>query len=111
MGRPRRLRESERGPEGEDVAPMRHVGAVLFGDTADGVWYLDLIRSGGGFGAAGAIGREILRDVKAEDAPARVEGLLKAYLSHRTAAGESFQDFSARHEVAVLKSFAEGQDA
>ena len=24
----------------------RLVGAVLFGDTADGLWYLDLIRSG-----------------------------------------------------------------
>ena len=25
---------------------QRLVGAVLFGDTADGLWYLDLIRSG-----------------------------------------------------------------
>jgi hypothetical protein len=32
--------------------------------------------------------------VKAEDAPLRVEGLLKAYLSHRTGATERFQDFS-----------------
>jgi sulfite reductase beta subunit-like hemoprotein len=36
------------------------------GDTVDGYH----IVAGGGFGAAGAIGREILRDVKAEDAPA-----------------------------------------
>ena len=28
------------------IANGRLVGAVLFGDTADGVWYLDLIRSG-----------------------------------------------------------------
>jgi nitrite reductase (NADH) large subunit len=28
------------------IADGRLVGAVLFGDTADGVWYLDLIRSG-----------------------------------------------------------------
>ncbi len=28
------------------VADGRLVGAVLFGDTADGLWYLDLIRSG-----------------------------------------------------------------
>jgi nitrite reductase [NAD(P)H] large subunit len=28
------------------VRDARLVGAVLFGDTADGVWYLDLIRSG-----------------------------------------------------------------
>jgi ferredoxin-nitrite reductase len=77
------------------------------GDTVDGYH----IVAGGGFGAMAAIGREILRDVKADDAPARVEGLLKAYLSHRTGAAESFQDFSARHEVAALQSFAEEQDA
>ena len=28
------------------IANGRLIGAVLFGDTADGVWYLDLIRSG-----------------------------------------------------------------
>jgi nitrite reductase (NADH) large subunit len=28
------------------IADGRLVGAVLFGDTADGAWYLDLIRSG-----------------------------------------------------------------
>jgi nitrite reductase [NAD(P)H] large subunit len=28
------------------VAQGRLVGAVLFGDTADGLWYLDLIRTG-----------------------------------------------------------------
>jgi nitrite reductase (NADH) large subunit len=28
------------------IADDRLVGAVLFGDTADGLWYLDLIRSG-----------------------------------------------------------------
>ena len=28
------------------VAGGRMVGAVLYGDTADGLWYLDLIRSG-----------------------------------------------------------------
>jgi nitrite reductase (NADH) large subunit len=28
------------------IADGRLVGAVLFGDTADGLWYLDLIRSG-----------------------------------------------------------------
>ena len=77
------------------------------GDTVDGYHVV----AGGGYGATGAIGREILRDVKAQDAPARVEGLLKAYLSRRTDAAESFQVLSARHEVAALKSFAEGQNA
>src|SRR5262249_50090529 len=28
------------------IADGRLTGAVLFGDTADGLWYLDLIRSG-----------------------------------------------------------------
>jgi nitrite reductase (NADH) large subunit len=33
------------------MAGDRLVGAVLFGDTADGLWYLDLIRSGADVGA------------------------------------------------------------
>jgi len=28
------------------ISGGRLIGAVLFGDTADGLWYLDLIRSG-----------------------------------------------------------------
>jgi ferredoxin-nitrite reductase len=77
------------------------------GDTVDGYH----IVTGGGFGAKGAIGQEILRDVRAQDAPAKVENLLKAYLAHRTGNVESFQDFSARHEIGALKNFAEGQVA
>lgn len=72
------------------------------GDTADGYH----IVVGGGFSAAGAIGREILRDVKAEDAPRIVERLLQAYLAHRTEAAESFQAFAARQEVETLTAFA-----
>ncbi|HEY8008041.1 MAG TPA: NirA family protein [Methylocella sp.] len=75
------------------------------GDTVDGYH----IVAGGGYGAKGAIGQEILRDVKAQDAPAKVENLLKAYLFHRTCSAEGFQDFSARHDVDALKKFAEGQ--
>lgn len=33
------------------IADGRLVGAVLFGDTADGLWYLELIRSGAPIGA------------------------------------------------------------
>ena len=29
------------------IADGRLTGAVLFGDTADGLWYLDLVRGGG----------------------------------------------------------------
>ncbi len=77
------------------------------GDTVDGYH----IAAGGGHGAKGAIGREILRDVKAQDAPAHVERLLQAYLAHRAGPADSFQDFSARHDVMALKAYAEGQEA
>jgi ferredoxin-nitrite reductase len=77
------------------------------GDTVDGY----RIVSGGGFGATGAIGREFLRDVKAKDAPIHVERLLKAYLKHRNGPAETYQQFSARQDVAALKAFAEGHSA
>lgn len=67
------------------------------GDTVDGYHVL----VGGGFGSEAAIARELTRDVKAEDAPRLVEGLLAAYLAHR-AAGESFVHFARRHEPAAL---------
>jgi ferredoxin-nitrite reductase len=46
--------------------------------------------------------------VKAQDAPAAIERMLKAYLAHRASADESFQAFTRRHEVEDLKRlFAE----
>jgi ferredoxin-nitrite reductase len=72
------------------------------GDTVDGYH----IVVGGGFGADGAIGREILRDVKAEEAPRVVENLLQAYLSHRAAPEQTFQSFAASRSDEVLKSIA-----
>ncbi|HLA20284.1 MAG TPA: NirA family protein [Pseudolabrys sp.] len=59
---------------------------------------------GGGFGPDAALGREIYRDVKAEDAPRTVEYMLKGYLAHRAAREETFLAFSRRHEVAALKT-------
>jgi ferredoxin-nitrite reductase len=59
---------------------------------------------GGGFGPNAALGRDIYRDVKAEDAPRRVEGLLKAYMTHRASPEESFLAFSKRHDVEALKA-------
>ena len=52
---------------------------------------------GGGFGADPAIGRELRRDVKADDVPALIERMLKAYLDRRESPAESFQAFTARH--------------
>jgi ferredoxin-nitrite reductase len=77
------------------------------GDTADGYH----IFAGGGFGEKGAIGHEILRGVKAKDAPVHVERLLKAYLAHRASPAESFQQFSMRSGIASLAAFAEGRSA
>ena len=62
---------------------------------------------GGGFGAEASIGREIFRDVKADAAPRVVESLLKAYLAHRASSAETFQQFTARHDVRALKTLAE----
>ena len=62
------------------------------------------IHAGGGFGPDAVLGRELYRDVKAEDAPATVERMLKAYLAHRTTPAESFLAFANRHEVDELKA-------
>jgi ferredoxin-nitrite reductase len=62
---------------------------------------------GGGFGPDATLGRDIYRDVKAEDAPRRVEGLLKAYMTHRASPQESFLAFSKRHDVEALKAMCD----
>src|SRR5690606_15533603 len=49
------------------------------GDTVEGFH----IFVGGGYGANAKIGRELWRDVKAEDCPRAVEKLLRTYLAHR----------------------------
>ena len=61
---------------------------------------------GGGFGPDAALGRELYRDVKAEDAPQTIERILKAYLAHRASPQESFIEFARRHEIDALKAFA-----
>ena len=73
------------------------------GDPVEG--YHILI--GGGFGPDAALGREIYRDVKAEDAPRTVERMLKAYLAHRASREESFLAFARRHEIDALKAMFE----
>jgi ferredoxin-nitrite reductase len=73
------------------------------GDTVEGYH----VHVGGGFGPRAGLAREIYRDVKAEDAPALVERLLKSYLAGRAAPKETFLDFARRHDVAALKSMAE----
>ncbi len=73
------------------------------GDTLDGYHLL----VGGGFGENGKMARELLRDVKADDAPRVVERLVKTYMTNRVDASETFHAFSNRHEVDVLKGMFE----
>ena len=79
------------------------VPADADGDTVEGYHIL----VGGGFGPQAALGRELYRDVKAEDAPQTVERSLKAYLKNRAAREESFIVFVRRHEIEALKSMTE----
>jgi ferredoxin-nitrite reductase len=62
---------------------------------------------GGGFGPNAAIGRELYRDVAAEEAPRAIERILKVYLAYRASPEESFLAFSQRHEIEALKTMAE----
>jgi len=77
------------------------------GDAVEG--YHVLI--GGGFGPQAALGRELYRDVKAEDAPQTVERILKTYLAHRASSDESFIAFARRHEIEALKAMADCEAA
>jgi ferredoxin-nitrite reductase len=78
------------------------------GDLVEGYHIL----VGGGFGPDAGLGREVFRDVKAEDAPRVVERMLKAYLAHRASAEEPFFAFTRRHDVDRLKRlFAAGEAA
>ena len=61
---------------------------------------------GGGFGPDAALGRELYRDVKADDIPQTIERVLKAYLANRASPQESFIEFARRHDIDVLKAFA-----
>jgi ferredoxin-nitrite reductase len=73
------------------------------GDTVPGYH----IVAGGGFSDTAGIAREVFHDVTAEDAPLRVEGLLKAYLAHRAGPDENFHAFAGRHEPEHLARLAE----
>ncbi|ACB24294.1 ferredoxin-nitrite reductase [Methylobacterium sp. PvP062] len=77
------------------------------GDTVEGY---DVV-VGGGFAENPKIGTEIWKAVKAEDAPARVEALLRAYLALRQGPEESFQAFTSRTGAEALRDAAEDQPA
>jgi ferredoxin-nitrite reductase len=73
------------------------------GDTVEGYH----IYAGGGFGPDAKIGREILRDVKAEDAPKIIERLLRFYLRERSSPSETFLVFSRRTGTEALQAAME----
>jgi len=62
------------------------------------------IHVGGGFGEHAALGRELLRDVKAVDAPQTIERILNAYVANRASPQESFLAFAERYDDAALKA-------
>ena len=54
------------------------------------------------------IGRLVFPDVKAADAPRRIEALLRHYIAHRASPTEDFIAFAGRHSPEDLRRFAEG---
>jgi ferredoxin-nitrite reductase len=73
------------------------------GDTVEGY---DIV-VGGGFADTPKIGRELWKAVKAEDAPVAVEKLLRAWMTNRQKADESFYDFANRHDNSALITLAD----
>jgi ferredoxin-nitrite reductase len=71
-------------------------------DTVEGFH----VHVGGGFGVNAAIGRELCRNVKAQDCPELVARVLRAYLANRKDGAETFLEFSRRLDVADLKALA-----
>lgn len=61
------------------------------------------IHVGGGFGVDAAIGTEVLRDVKQDDAPRVIERMLQTYLARRASPAETFLAFVRRHDAATLQ--------
>jgi ferredoxin-nitrite reductase len=66
---------------------------------------------GGGYGPDQDIGREIYREVKAEDAPFVIERMLRGYQSARHGEGESFRDFTRRYSTEQLKEMFASQNS
>jgi ferredoxin-nitrite reductase len=75
---------------------------VATGDDGDQVEGYHIL-VGGGFGPDAGLGRELFRDVKADDAPRIVAHMLKSYLAHRTSREEAFFAFTRRHDIDELK--------
>lgn len=73
------------------------------GDTVPG--YDVLV--GGGYGVDGGMARPFREKVRAGDAPALVEAILRTWAAHRATPDESFVAFARRHEIADLQALVE----
>jgi ferredoxin-nitrite reductase len=65
--------------------------------------------AGGGFGDRRGLGREILRDIPANEVPYVLERLLHAYLHRRASPEESFQGFAKRQGAEALRDFVQAK--
>jgi ferredoxin-nitrite reductase len=81
--------------------------AVGEDDTVDGFNVL----VGGGFGSDATIARDLVQNVRGEDAPVVVEKMLRGYLAERASPDETFAAFTRRHEIDALKSIFDLQEA
>jgi ferredoxin-nitrite reductase len=63
--------------------------------------------AGGGYGERQALGREVLRDIRAEALPSVIERLLRAYLERRASKDETFQAFARRHSPESLREMTD----
>ena len=61
---------------------------------------------GGGSGFEAKLGRKVHCSIPAEELPRRIEAMLRGFLAHR-ALGETFQNFTNRHNVEELKRLFE----
>jgi len=91
------------------ISDIGLLAAKVPGETEDDMVEGYHLYAGGGFGPDADIGREVYRDVKAEDAPKTVERLLKAYLTNRSSADETFLSFARRHDGEALRKLAEAE--
>jgi ferredoxin-nitrite reductase len=65
---------------------------------------------GGGYGAAQGIGKEIYRDVVADDAPQVIERMLREYMSHRASRAQTFVEFVRQSSTEQLRSLFEASE-
>jgi ferredoxin-nitrite reductase len=91
------------------ISDIGLIAAKVPGATEDDTVEGYHLFAGGGFGPEADIGQEVYRDVKAEDAPKTVERLLKAYLTHRASAEETFLTFARRHDGETLRKLADAE--